>query len=254
MAEKKQSENVLDILAKGATSFVKAKTAQDKSQLEMKSKLALKKIESSMVTPYQQIMGQIAQKQYPGVDMSAVTGQQYASPAGGAPGGPGAPGGTPGGGVSRLQPEFGAKGISLKMRGFKDIVEQIYQKPQDQWSARERGMVAQYHKMQEAGRAEKAPSWKQGQEVEAIKAGLKQGKLTLFSVQGIPIPQDVKTREQAIQAISGKGYDPEMFKEELDTYYPEEMTLPEGITQEQVQKARDAGWNDEEITTYFKGK
>ena len=239
----KRGENVMDIITKGATGLIKAKTAQKKAQLEMKSKLMLKDIERKSDPMYQ---------------IKKTMAQQYQNQMGGGQRGNGQKSyrewattprlGYKSGKIVRGTPED--KAIYGEGLRRKKLSEQGGGK----WDEEDEAMLMGLGQKLGLEEKEKRPTWKQEQEVESIKAGLKQGKLTLFSVQGIPIPQDIKTRKEAMQAISGKGFDPEMFKEELDTYYPEEMTLPEGITQEQVQKARDAGWKDEEITAYFKGK
>ena len=218
MAQKKQ-ESMLDIFSKGATAFIKAKTAQKKAELEMKSKISLKEIERKQdllskiaerehITPYQKMMGQLAQRQEPGIDMSAITGQKYAPPAGGAPGGPGAPPGAPAGrpGMSRFRPEFGAKGITMKRRGLKEIVEGIYQKPEDQWTSGERGMVNQYRRMQEKSRGEKAPTTAQRKILGEVRA-LKSKNATVEDIQ---------------EHIRFSGYEIEDFAEEFEGYTPEE--------------------------------
>lgn len=65
---------------------------------------------------------------------------------------------------------------------------------------------------------EKLPSWGQEQKVKAIKAGLRQGVLVLADVLGQPIRTEIKTLEQAIEAIIGEGLDPALFANELKRF------------------------------------
>ena len=82
MAEK-QSESLADILAKGVTSLIKAKTAAKKSQLEMGSKIALKEIENRM-DPMYQIKKTMAQRYQKDMgDGGASGGGQPSMPYGG---------------------------------------------------------------------------------------------------------------------------------------------------------------------------
>lgn len=136
---------------------------------------------------------------------------------------------------------------------LKDRAERVYQKPQEQWTPQDRQIVGQYRAMTAK---DKGPTWKQTQEVDAVKAELRQGRATKFSVSGIPIAEDIKSRQDALDLISAKELSPEMFKEELNAYYPEET--PRGSAspelQAKIDQAKEAGYSDEEIQAYLGGQ
>lgn len=130
-------EKWFDVIAKGATSYLKAKTAQKKAELDMQSKLAMKAIESKQnylykiaekehQTPYEKMMAQQYQGQQQGgttqpQNSFAPTMQQR----------------------SRIEP--GAKGFTTKTIGLKEaIYNNIMKKPEDQRTAKENKFMENY--------------------------------------------------------------------------------------------------------------
>ncbi len=183
MAQQKQQESAYDIMAKGATSFLKAKSTQEKAKIDMQTKLLMKQIEDKQnymykiaekehMGPYERMMMEQYQKQQGGgggMPGGAPSGMPGGAP-GGAPGGmpgvgveqpggmpSGMPGGMPGGAGqpqgdpfaptagqrTRITP--GAKGFTTKTIGMKDAIYQnIARKPEEQRSEKERKFVENY--------------------------------------------------------------------------------------------------------------
>ena len=70
---------------------------------------------------------------------------------------------------------------------------------------------------------EKTPSWGQEQKIEAIRSGLKRGKIVLGKEWGEPSVYEPKTMDEALSAITEAKLDPTLFEEELSRY--EEITI-----------------------------
>src|SRR4030042_6823185 len=102
---------------------------------------------------------------------------------------------------------------------------------------------------------EKTPSWQQQQLIENIKSGLTKGKVTLGSTSwGMPIEQEVTNREEAEQAIGMAKLNPALFEEELKRF---DSPIDKNITpdlQAQINRAKAAGYTQEEIDAYLRGK
>ncbi len=239
-----KNESMMDILFKGATEFIKTKTSQKKSQLEMGSKLMLKRIEQESDPMFQmkKQMAQQYQKQISsGNGQLESDTQRY---------------------MRTRRPIMKGGKVGLGLPEQREIYNYLTKKKEvspKKFDKDDEELLTSLGQKLGFAQKEKEPSWKQEQEIESIKAELKQGRVTSFNVQGIPFPQDVKTRKEALQALGGTKYPPSLFEEELNTYYPEEFTLPEGmtelpegITEEQIKKAREKH-SDEEIVAYFKG-
>ncbi len=132
----------------------------------------------------------------------------------------------------------------IKKLGLKDMAEKIYMKPETEWSIGEKRIVAQYR----AFGAEKSPSWAQGQKVEAVRSGLKRGKIVLGKEFGEPSTYEPKTIDEATNAIQEAGLDPSMFTEELKDYEWVSMLNPKGKLQEiprrYLEQALKEGWKE----------
>lgn len=132
MAQK--SESMLDILAKGTTAFIKAKTQQRKAQLDMQSKMALKDIEQK-----QNFMQRIAEREYQ-TPYQRMLMEQYRRQRGAPAGDVFAPGP-----AQRRRVELGPKGPAVKTVGMKEaIYGNIMRKPEGQRTEKERAFVNKY--------------------------------------------------------------------------------------------------------------
>jgi hypothetical protein len=87
-------------------------------------------------------------------------------------------------------------------------------------------------------------SWGQAQKVEALKSGLRMGKVVIGKEFGEPSIYNAKSMEEALAAIQEAGLDPSLFSEELKLYdVVEERSIPIKVggkrTQRIAQKLRD---------------
>ena len=62
------------------------------------------------------------------------------------------------------------------------------------------------------------PSWGQHQKVQALKTGLRMGKVVIGKEFGEPSVYETKTMEEALRAIQDAGLDPSLLSEELKLY------------------------------------
>lgn len=84
--------------------------------------------------------------------------------------------------------------------------------------------------------AAKQPTWKQGQEVEAIKQGISQGVIPIKTEWGGSELLRPKTKDEAMEGLVRGGHNPYLYEAELDTKFgsAEVSDLPEGVTEEEM--------------------
>jgi len=141
----------------------------------------------------------------------------------------------------------------VKMKGQKLVKEvagerEIYQHLKEKKEFLPRTFDEDDQKMldslsQKLGFSEKEtqPSWKQQQEVNAIKQGIAQGIISIKTEWGGTDVIKPKTKDEAVEALVRGGHNPYMYEDELNAKFregaQEEMTLPENITT--TSQARD---------------
>jgi len=102
------------------------------------------------------------------------------------------------------------------------------------------------HEKEQGWDKDKKPSWKQEQLIESLRDGLSRGKVVIGKEFGEPSVYEIKTQEDAMNAIAEAGFDVDMFSTELKQYEDVMMKNPKGetvsIPRNKVEQAKKAGY------------